>query len=77
MSVAQTLAIVLPICAAFLGVVLSVVWYLGSRIDRLEDRLGRIEERLTAVEVTLGRIEQRLDDHVSDHPGPTERLVRS
>ena len=75
MSVSQTLAIVLPICVTFLGVVLSIVWYLGNRIDRrfdrIEDRLESIEHGQTDIKVAQAAYAQKLDDHVSDHPGPS------
>lgn len=51
----------------------SSIYLLVVRIDR---RLERIEDRLTSIEVTIGRIGQRLDDHIENHPGPAERLVR-
>lgn len=73
--------------ATFLGVVLlvvggyvtSIVYFVGRidrRLERIEDRLDRVEERLSALEVEVARIGQRLDDHITDHPGPTQRIAR-
>jgi Flp pilus assembly protein TadB len=63
--------------AAFIAIAAAYafsVWMVVQRIDR---RLERIEERLGGVEQILARIEQRLDDHISNHPGPTQRLTSS
>jgi hypothetical protein len=83
MTVNQILAIALPICAAFLGVVLSIVWYLGSRIDRRLEALekGQADLRVALAE-GLGEIRtdqaayaQRLEGHITNHPGPSVHLV--
>ena len=61
------------------GYVTSIVYFVGRidrRLERIEDRLEKIEDRLTALEVSIGKIGQRLDDHIANHPGPTETLAR-
>ncbi|MBO0728582.1 MAG: hypothetical protein J2P57_04945 [Acidimicrobiaceae bacterium] len=74
MSSSMALAAIIAIVVAMAGMNLGVVYFLVSRIDR---RLERIEERLGKLEVTVAEIGQKLNDHIEHHPGPTERLVRS
>jgi hypothetical protein len=66
--------------ATFITVVVAIVggyaYSVHTIVSRIDRRLERIEDRLSTLEVNLGRIGQRLDDHVTDHPGPTERLVQ-
>jgi hypothetical protein len=52
---------------------LGIVYFLTNRIDR---RLERIEDRLTKIEVAQAAYAQRLDDHIEAHPGPRQDLVR-
>ena len=52
--------------------ILAALVYLGSRIDRLEHRIDRLDERLTS-EIhgqgeRLARIEGKLDEHLRIHP---------
>jgi hypothetical protein len=65
--------------ATILGIVitlavmnLGIVYFLVNRIDR---RLERIEDRLTRIEVAQATYAQRLDDHIAAHPGPSTHLV--
>lgn len=66
--------------AAFLTVVLLVVggyvasiWMLVGRIDR---RLEAIEKEIKELRTDVARIGQRLEDHIENHPGPTQRIAR-
>lgn len=43
--------------------------YLGGRIDNLAKELADLR-------VDVGRIGQRLDDHITDHPGPSHQVLQ-
>jgi 4-hydroxybenzoate polyprenyltransferase len=66
-------AIVLVVLVAFTVLVLGTVYLLNYFIDR---RLDRLENSLRELRVDMARINQKLDDHVEHHPGPSTRLVR-
>ncbi|MBO0729346.1 MAG: hypothetical protein J2P57_08815 [Acidimicrobiaceae bacterium] len=76
MTVGDILAILLPVVFGYASGIFATLWYLGHRIDRLEDRLGGVQRELGEIRVDLGRIDQKIDDHINHHPGPTTRLVQ-
>jgi hypothetical protein len=48
---------------------------LHASIGELRGELGEVRGDLAGLKTDLARIGQQLDDHLTDHPGPTERLV--
>jgi hypothetical protein len=75
----MTIALITILGVALGGLLAQVQWamaQIGHRLDRIEDRLAAVEVRVGAVEVKVTEIGTRLDDHITAHPGPTERLVR-
>jgi 4-hydroxybenzoate polyprenyltransferase len=66
-------AIALVVLVAFTVLVLGTVYLLNYFIDR---RLDRLENSLRELRVDIARFDQKLDDHIKDHPGPSTRLVR-
>jgi cytochrome c-type biogenesis protein CcmH/NrfG len=66
------IALVTILGVALAGLLTQVQWGLSQ----VSHRLDRIEDRLAALEKEVTRTGQALDDHLTSHPGPTERLVR-
>jgi len=45
---ATALGAIIAVAAAYAASVFAIIWYLGSRIDRLDDRLGARLDKLEA-----------------------------
>jgi hypothetical protein len=60
MDTAQFLSALVAVVAAGVAPTIVLSVYLGSRIDRLSERVSDLSER-------LARVEQRLDDHAATH----------
>jgi hypothetical protein len=70
---ANALGAIVAVAVAYLIMLFGIVYLLTHFIDR---RLDRLEDSLRELRVDLARINQKLDDHVEHHPGPSTRLVR-
>lgn len=77
---ATDLGAVVAIVVGYAAGLTATLRYLGSRIDNLGDNLGgridNLAKELADLRVDVARIGQRLDDHITDHPGPSHRVLQ-
>jgi hypothetical protein len=65
MSSAEAVTVVVSLSAFMLGTALALVWYLGGRIDRLDDRIDRLGERIDRFDQRLTGAVNRLAEDVA------------
>lgn len=65
MTFTEFLATLITFGTVMIGVVWAIVWYLGSRIDRAEDRMEARIDRLEAAFVRLEETVQGLREDVA------------
>ena len=57
MNTAESLTTIISLSVFMLGSILALIWYIGGRIDRLDERIDRLDERLS------GRLDT-MDGHI-------------
>jgi hypothetical protein len=65
---ATALGAIVAIVVGYAGGLAATLQYLGHRMDRVEDRLR-------AIEIAQSAYAQKVDDHITNHPGPSTHLV--
>jgi hypothetical protein len=64
---ATALGAIIAVVAGYASSVYLIINRIEGRLDRIEDRLTTVENRLGALEIITARIDQRLEDHLTDH----------